>query len=320
MSDKVRLLALRQRLRRQSIETIFMREERTTLDALKHEGFSPTIVASLFRPFLRGVFLEKGLKTSSRMFEFVFKMFADGLAALPANGMGAIPDQLASALPVESIRLNTKVASVSPNSVILEYGEHVKARAVVVATEGPEASRLIPALEPVVSCSATCMYFVADYDPLDSPILALNGDGSGVINNLCVPSSVAPSYAPAGSSLISVTILGIPEEDNRKLEVTVHAQLKSWFGPKVDSWRIFRTYRIHHALPSQAFPALSQPERPVRMQQGLYVCGDHRDTASIHGALVSGRRAAETIITDFESSTKPSSKSRLRDADSMKPD
>jgi phytoene dehydrogenase-like protein len=143
------------------------------------------------------------------------------------------------------------------------------------------------------------MYFVADYDPLNSPILALNGDGSGVITNLCVPSSVAPSYAPAGSSLISVTILGIPEEDNKKLEVTVRAQLKSWFGPKVDSWRIFRTYRIQHALPSQAFPALSQPERPVRMQQGLYVCGDHRDTASIQGALVSGRRAAETVLEDI---------------------
>ena len=301
LSDKVLLLALRQRLHRQSIDSIFKSEERTTLDALQREGFSPTIISSFFRPFLRGIFLEKGLKTSSRMFEFAFKMFADGHAALPANGMGAIPDQLASTLPVESVRLNTKVASVLPGSVILEYGEHVKARAVVVATEGPEASRLIPGLEPVISCSATCMYFVADYDPLDTPILALNGDGSGVINHLCVPSSVAPSYAPAGSSLISVTILGIPDEDDRKLEIIVRPQLKSWFGPNVESWRSFRTYRIHHALPSQAFPALSQPQRPVRMQQGLYVCGDHRDTASIHGALVSGRRTAETILEDFAS-------------------
>ncbi|MCX6145189.1 MAG: FAD-dependent oxidoreductase [Ignavibacteriales bacterium] len=299
MSDKVRLLALRQRLRRQSIDSIFKSEERTTLDALQREGFSPTIVSTLLRPFLRGIFLEKGLKTSSRMFEFVFKMFADGHGALPANGMGAIPDQLASTLPAESVRLNTRVISVSPNSVTLEYGEHVQARAVVVATEGPEACRLIPGLEPVISCSTTCMYFVADYDPLGSPILALNGDGSGVINSLCVPSSVAPSYAPAGSSLISVSILGIPEEDNKKLETSVRSQLKSWFGPKVDSWRIFRTCRILHALPSQAFPALSQPQRPVKMEQGLYVCGDHRDTASIHGALVSGRRTAETILEDF---------------------
>jgi phytoene dehydrogenase-like protein len=301
MSDKVRFLALRQRLHRKSIDSIFKSEERTTLDALQQGGFSPTIVSWFFRPFLRSIFLEKGLKTSSRMFEFAFKMFTDGYAGLPANGMGAIPDQLASKLPAESVRLNTKVVSVSPSSVTLEYGEHVKARAVVVATEGPEACRLIPGLDPVISCSTTCMYFVAERDPLGSPILALNGDGSGVINSLCVPSSVAPSYAPAGSSLISVSVLGIPDEDNQKLEMKVRPQLKSWFGADVDSWRSFRTYRIHHALPSQAFPARSLSQRAVRMQQGLYVCGDHRDIASIQGALVSGRRTAEAILEDFAS-------------------
>ena len=301
MSDKFRLLALRLRLHKQSIDTIFKNKERTTLDALLQKGFSPTIVSTFFRPFLRGVFLEKGLMTSSRMFEFTCKMFTDGHAALPANGMGAIPDQLASALPAESIRLNIKVVSVSPSSATLEYGEQLKARAVVVATEGPEACRLIPGLEPVLSCSTTCMYFVADHNPLGSPILALNGDGSGIINNLCVPSSIAPSYAPAGSSLISVSILGIPDEDDKKLELTVRSQLKSWFGQKVDSWRSLRTYRIHHALPSQAFPALSQPQRPVKMQRGLYVCGDHRDSASMHGALVSGRRTAKSILEDFAS-------------------
>jgi phytoene dehydrogenase-like protein len=299
MRDKICMALLRQRLHRASTETIFRREERTTLEALQRDGFSPTIISSFFRPFLRGVFLEKGLRTSSRVFEFALKMFFDGRASLPAKGMGAIPDQIASSLPHESIRLNTRVISVSKGSALLADGELLKARAMVVATEGPEACKLIPALGSVPSCGTTCMYFVAEYDPLGKPVLVLNGDGSGVINNLCVPSSVAPSYAPAGSALISVSILGIPDEDDKALEVIVRAQLKSWFGPKVNSWRSFRTYRIRHALPSQAFPALAQPERPVRMQKGLYVCGDHRDTASIHGALVSGRRTAEAILEDF---------------------
>jgi predicted NAD/FAD-dependent oxidoreductase len=34
----------------------------------------------------------------------------------------------------------------------------------------------------------------------------------------------------------------------------------------------------------------------VRLASGLFVCGDHRDTASIQGALVSGRRAAEAVL------------------------
>jgi phytoene dehydrogenase-like protein len=181
----------------------------------------------------------------------------------------------------------------------LDSGEEMKARAVVVATEGPEATRLLPSLTPIASCGTTCLYFVAEYDPIGAPVLALNGDGSGLINNLCVPSSIAPSYAPAGSSLISVSLLGNLDEDDRTIETGVRLQLKSWFGPKVDTWRILRIYRVRHALPSQAFPALAQPERPVRIEKGLYVCGDHRDTASIHGALVSGRRAAEAIVEDF---------------------
>ena len=301
LADKFRLLRLRQRLHRQSIESIFKREERTTIDALHEEGFSPSIISTMFRPFLRGIFLERGLNTSSRMFEFVYKMFTDGHAALPANGMGAIPQQLADALPTDSVQLNTRVQSVAPGLVALQSGAQLKALAVVVATEGPEACRLIEGLDPVTSCSTTCMYFAAENDPIGSPILALNGDGSGIINNLCVPSAVAPSYAPAGASLISVSIIGIPSDDDRTLEMTVRSHLKSWFGPRVDSWRSFRTYRIHHALPSQAFPALSQPERSVKVREGLYVCGDHRDTASIQGALVSGRRTAEAFLQDISS-------------------
>lgn len=301
LRDKFRLLGLRQRLQRESLESIFQRQERTTLEALCAAGFSPAIMSMFFRPFLGGVFLDKELKTSSRMFEFICKMFSAGYAALPARGMGAIPAQLAASLPAEAIRLNARVMAVSQNLVTLESGEQLKARAIVVATEGPEAARLIDGVQVPTSCSTTCIYFVAERDPVGRPILVLNGDGSGLINHLCVPSAVAPSYAPAGSSLVSVTVLGNPEEDDRRLETAIRAQLNSWIGKEVNSWRHLRTYRIVHALPGQAPPALSQPERPVRLQDGLYVCGDHRDTASIQGALVSGRRTAETVIHDLES-------------------
>jgi flavin-dependent amine oxidoreductase len=36
--------------------------------------------------------------------------------------------------------------------------------------------------------------------------------------------------------------------------------------------------------------------RPLRLAVGLLVAGDHRDTASIQGALVSGRRAASALL------------------------
>jgi len=301
LMDKLRLLRLRQSLRSQSLEKILQGQERTTLEALHEIGFSPSIVSTFFRPFLAGIFLEKELKTSSRMFEFVFKMFSTGLAALPAQGMGAIPAQLAESLPSDAIQLNARVRSISNDLVTLESGKQLKARAVVVATEGPEAARLVEGIDTPSSSSTTCLYYVAEQDPLGQPILVLNGDGTGLINNLCVLSNVAPSYAQPGSSLISVTVLGSPPEDDKTLEGAIRTQLKSWFGLQVNSWRNLRTYRILHALPKQASLVLSEAARPIRIRRGLYVCGDHRDTASIQGALVSGRRAAETIIQDLGS-------------------
>ena len=127
-------------------------------------------------------------------------------------------------------------------------------------------------------------------------ILVLNGE-SGPINNLCVPTTVSPSYGPKDRSLISVTVLGASYEEPQ-LQQQVRNQLQDWFGPDVQSWRHLRNYVIPYALPRQVPPALAEFERPVRWKPGIYLCGDHRDQGSIQGAMVSGRRAAEAILQD----------------------
>jgi len=144
----------------------------------------------------------------------------------------------------------------------------------------------------------TCLYFAADRPPIEEPVLVLNGESHGPVNNLCVPSLVAPSYAPDQQHLVSATVLGMTMLDETGLQAEVRDQLAGWFGPAVNRWRHLRTYRIPYALPRQVPPALSMPERPVRWQPGVYVCGDHRDNASIQGAMVSGRRAAEALLKD----------------------
>ena len=126
-------------------------------------------------------------------------------------------------------------------------------------------------------------------------MLVLDGERGGPVNNLCVPSDVAPSYAPPGAALVSATVLGIPQADDASLRRAVIGQLRDWFGAQVDDWRHLRTYRIPYALPALTTEAFTGPERPVRLRPGLFVCGDHRDTPSIQGAMVSGRRAAAAV-------------------------
>jgi hypothetical protein len=77
------------------------------------------------------------------------------------------------------------------------------------------------------------------------------------------------------------------------LEAAVRAQLRGWWGAPVDGWRHLRTYTIAHGQPDQRPPF--HPKQPISLGAGRFVCGDHRDTASIQGALYSGRRCGETV-------------------------
>lgn len=297
--DKARVGLMRSRVLKGTLEDRFLSPETTTLQALQSSGFSPSMIDRFFRPFLGGIFLESELQTSSRMFEFVFRMFSTGDATLPGLGMEAIPRQLAARLPTDSVQLKSPVVRVDPQSVQLASGETIRARAVVVAVEGSTAAKLLGKSIPDTAQGVTCLYLAADRSPVDQPLLVLNGEGHGPVNNLCVPSLVAPHYAPPQQHLVSATVLGIHPADDSSLQAAVRDQLVGWYGPDVLRWRHLRTYRIPYALPRQSPPALSVPERPVRWQPGVYVCGDHRDNASIQGAMVSGRRAAEAFLEDF---------------------
>ena len=256
-------------------------DETTADEALRAAGISDRLRERLLAPFLRGVFLETELLTSSRFLEFVLDAFSAGPASLPAGGIGAIAGQLAEGLEV---RVGTRVAAVGPGTVALG-GETLAADAVVVAAAG-----LVD--EPEDGWNAvSCVYFDAPAAPLPGPWLVLDGDGQGPVNNLCVPSEVAPAYAPRGRALVSASVLG-PAADLG----AVSAQLRGWFGRAVDSWRHLATVSIPPALP--AFAPGARLERAPRIAGGLYACGDHREHPSLNGAMASGRRAAAAVLAD----------------------
>ena len=298
LADKFRIARLRARLQRNSIEQLFRRPDRSTKDDLVAEGFSSEMIHRFFRPFIGGILLDGELKSSSRMFEFVFKMLSEGDTAIPARGMGAIPAQLAANLPSDTIRLNCKAESLHANEITLQGGETLQARAIVIAADGPAAAHLVGEAEPA-SRSVTCFYYAADESPVPHPLLVLNGDGAGPVNNFAVMTQVAPSYAPAGKHLISISVLGIQQLTDVQLGGFIIAQMKNWFGPVARSWRFLKSYRIPHAQPQLVPGALEPPQRPVRIRPGIYVSGDHCDNASINGAMLSGRRSAEAVLADL---------------------
>jgi phytoene dehydrogenase-like protein len=258
-------------------------------------GFSERFTTRFAHPFFAGVLLDDELRSSSRMLEFVLRMFAAGSATLPAAGIGAIARQLADRLPTGSIELDTRVASVDSDGVTLEGGRRVTARSTVVAA-GPWACRRLLGEEwgETDAVGTATLYFDAPRSPLRQRMLVLDGSGRGrgPVNELSVPSDVAPAYAPAGRSLVGASCVGVPTDDDEQLERAARAHLTRWFGPHVvNEWRLLRIMRIERALPDQSPPWLTMRDWPLEVRPGLYVAGDHRDTASIDGALRTGATA-----------------------------
>jgi phytoene dehydrogenase-like protein len=297
-ADKLRISKLRTHVLRTPLEKILLAEEMTTVQALARRRFSRQMTERFFRPFLGGVFLDTKLGVSSRWFEYVFRMFAEGEAALPRNGIQAIPEQLAEGLPPDSIEFNRRVERLDGTTVLFKDGEWERPEAVVVAVDGPEAARLLHYEKPVLSKSCVCYYFGAKEPPVREPMLVLSGSTRGPINNLAVMEVVQPSYAPQGESLISVTVVGTPSRDEDALRKMVRGQLKRWFGLVVQEWKLLRMYRIDHALPV-IYPM--EMNQMARIRPGVYAAGDHRLMPSFQGAMESGRRAAEMLLADRKS-------------------
>lgn len=298
LADKLRIARLRWRSQKGTTAEIFERSEQTTLEELHSLGFSDQMLERFLRPFLAGIFLDENLDTSSRMLYFVFRMFSRGDIAVPNDGMGRISDQLASRLPVEAVRLNSPVESLQDGEVVLQNGDRLGARAVVVATEQPAATRLLPELKSVRAAREVhCVYFAAPRSPLNDRMLLLNGTGHGMVNNVCVISDIAPGYAPDGQALVSISVLKAVD-DVDELHERVRLELKTWFGDEVAAWRHLRTYHIPYALPDQSDPDTLTEAPNCRIRDGVYVCGDYRANGSINGALLSGRMAAAAVVND----------------------
>lgn len=288
VADKLKILRLNTFLKKKSIDEIFATPEKSTLVYLQDFGFSEKIISNFFRPFFAGIFLEPDLTTSSRMFEFVFKMFGEGFATIPKNGIGAISDQLASKLSRTTFRFNTEVEQIEPNEITLANGEKIAHSGVIVSSD---ASALVRNLrgQDVQWKSCKNLYFEISSSNIPSLTIALVADDQRLINNL-----YGYVDSATGRKILSVTVLENRGLSEKELVEGVSEEITTYCG--CSQLKFIHSFDIPKALPNITHLKMSDEPSSSQLAENIYLAGDYLYNGSLNAAMESGKTAAQGLI------------------------
>ena len=291
-SDKLKVLKLNILLKKKKIDTIFKENEKTTLQYLKDFGFSESMIQTFFKPFFTGIFLEPNLDTSSRMFEFVYKMFGEGLAVIPKNGMQAISNQLKESLKNTAFLFDSKVQEVQDHQITLNDNTIIKSHITIVATD---ASPLISNLKNQETVWKSCdtLYFEIPKKTIKKPIIGLISDQNAIINNIFYTTSIKTA-TKGKSELLSVTIVKNHHLEESELVKKVCEELSKYCN--ISGAKFLKRYQIKKALPNITNLEYEISSTETKLKSTIFLAGDQLLNGSLNAAMISGERAAMGVV------------------------
>lgn len=287
-SDKVKVFRLNQQLKKTEVHEIFNRKEKTTYEYLESFGFSSKVINSFFKPFFSGIFLEPDLSTSSRMFEFVYKMFSGGRAMIPRAGMGAIPLHLKDSLKNSEVILNTIVSKVSNGKILLENGELLTSDFTIISTDPKKILDNYSSSLTWKSCDN--LYFTTEERAFKRPIIGLNSGRTSLINNIFYSSSIKTKFKDS-QELLSVTVVKDHQLSNDELIDTVKEELANDF--QISNASFLRHYHLPYSLPDLKNQKNNLEGNENLISERMAIAGDHLLNGSLNAAMLSGENAAE---------------------------
>lgn len=295
-SDKLKILKLNSILKKKKTADIFKEKEKTTLQYLQDFGFSEDIINNFFKPFFTGIFLEPNLETSSRMFEFVYKMFGDGLAVIPKKGIQAIPNQLKNNLKKTTFKFNQKVKEVLDAKIILSDNSEIKSHITIIATE---ASQLISNLknQEIEWKSCDTLYFETNKKQINKALIGLIADKDALINNIFYPTSVATA-SKGNKELLSVTVVKDHDLNETELIETVQKDLEKYCS--ISNTIFLKCYQIKKALPKLSNLQYEISSTETKLKSTIFLAGDQLLNGSLNAAMIAGERAALGVIQTLE--------------------
>ena len=292
ISDKFKILKLNHKIKKKSLTDIFSEKEQTTLRYLKEFGFSKDMLNDFFIPFFSGIFLENKLETSSRMFEFVYKMFGEGHAAIPKAGMEAIPKQLLNNLKTTTFQYNTEVTNVKDGQITLTNGSKLESDFTIL-TIPPEGLVSNFKNQPTEWRSCVTLYFETNKRVIHKPLIGLIAKPNSLVNNIVYNGSLASITKPA-HELLCVTVIDDQNLSDHELVAAVEQELKVLCNISIT--RFIKQYRISKALPKLENLKYEMKPSENQLSKSLFVSGDTQLNASFNAAMISGEQAAFAVI------------------------
>jgi len=296
LSDKFKIFQLNLKLKNKSMEAIFSSDEISTKAYLQEFGFSSQIIAQFFTPFFTGIFLENELTTSSRMFEFVFKMFGEGLAVLPKGGIEEISKQLVANLRNTTFQYNTPVSSVSDQEIILHTGDKLASTATIIATD---ASKLISNSPPknLIWKSCQTLYFTSKKRMINKPMIGLMSNAHGLVNNIFYHTSIT-THSNNTEELLSVTVVKAHQLNEKQLIAAVTKQLQKECN--IDHLTFLAVYHIKKALPDLKDIKYEVSPSETQLSSGIFLAGDVQLNGSLNAAMIAGENAALQVVASIK--------------------
>ncbi len=295
--DKLKILKLNKLLKAKRLDEIFESEEKTTKSYLEEFGFSSSMIDDFFGPFFTGIFLEPNLDTSSRMFEFVYKMFGQGLATLPEAGIGAIPLQLSQRLKSTQIHFNEKITQADGSKIVRADGTEVESDFTILTTDMDLATEKSEGLMSKWKGVDT-LYFEVGRRVIDKPLIGLLPQTKGLVNNIFYHTSLKTKRSGKGE-LLSVTIVKEHNFETDTLVEEVTKELSELCG--IDDIKFLKRYRIPMALPHLSDLKYQKAASELTPENNLFMAGDIQLNGSLNAAMLSGETAAMGIINAAKS-------------------
>ena len=298
LGDKLKVAKLNFHLQKKSIDKIFEDREITTKEYLTAKGFSKNIIKNFFTPFFSGIFLEDELYTSSRMFEFVFKMFGEGLALMPKGGIEDISIHLKDKLQKTEIHHNSFVSNVKGMEITMSDGKKIKTNYTIIATE---PTNLVEGLKGQKVDWKSCqnLYFTCSSRVYEKAFIGLVSNQECLINNIFYPTSI-PTDKKGKDELISVTVVKDHGLTEKELIERVKKELKK--ECKIEGITFLKLYNIPKALPKLNNLQYDITPSETKLKDGVFLAGDVLLNGSLNAAILAGEKAALGVLEALKNS------------------